>query len=255
MSEEASNATRAVPYGILMAIGSCWFFGFILMIVITACMSADFHSILFSKFGQPMAQIYYDAIGKSGAIGLMTLLFCVQFMMGLSILVAVSRQSWAFSRDGALPFSRFIRVVSVKLGHIPFRAIWFCVTLSAVLGLLSLIAPAASLALFSLAVAGNNLAFGTPIFCRVVWGQKKFKPGPFYTGRFSVPIAWTAIIFLVFGTILSMFPAEGPNPDAASMNYTVVINGAIWGGALAYYFIDARKWQVNTACFVIHRPC
>lgn len=26
------------------------------------------------------------------------------------------------------------------------------------------------------------------------------------------------------------------------MNYTVVINGAIWGGALAYYFIDARKW-------------
>ena len=26
------------------------------------------------------------------------------------------------------------------------------------------------------------------------------------------------------------------------MNYTVVINSAIWGGALAYYFIDARKW-------------
>ena len=26
------------------------------------------------------------------------------------------------------------------------------------------------------------------------------------------------------------------------MNYTVVINGAVWGGALAYYFIDARKW-------------
>ena len=26
------------------------------------------------------------------------------------------------------------------------------------------------------------------------------------------------------------------------MNYTVVINSAVWGGALAYYFIDARKW-------------
>lgn len=26
------------------------------------------------------------------------------------------------------------------------------------------------------------------------------------------------------------------------MNYTVVINCAVWGGALAYYFIDARKW-------------
>jgi hypothetical protein len=26
------------------------------------------------------------------------------------------------------------------------------------------------------------------------------------------------------------------------MNYTVVINCSVWGGALLYYFIDARKW-------------
>ena len=26
------------------------------------------------------------------------------------------------------------------------------------------------------------------------------------------------------------------------MNYTVVINMAVWLGALAYYFVDARKW-------------
>ncbi|KAF2485763.1 gaba permease [Neohortaea acidophila] len=242
MSEEATNAARAVPYGILMAIGSAWFFGFIIVIVIAATMSPNAASLLGSKFGQPMAQIYYDAIGKSGALALMTLLFCVQFMTGLSILVAVSRQSWAFSRDGALPLSRYIRVVSTRLGYIPFRAIWFCVTIAILLGLLCLIAPAAALALFSLAVAGNNLAFGMPIFCRVVWGQKKFRPGPFHTGRFSVPLAWTAVVFLVFGTTLAMFPAGGPNPSPANMNYTVVINGAVWGGALAYYFIDARKW-------------
>lgn len=161
MSEEASNATKAVPYGILMSIGSCWLFGFILVIVLAACMDPNIDNLLGSKFGQPMAQIYYDAIGKHGAIGLMTLLFIVQFLMGLSILVAVSRQTWAFSRDGALPFSRFIRPVSTRLGHIPFRAIWFCVALAAILGLLSLIAPAAALALFSLAVAGPFLFLST----------------------------------------------------------------------------------------------
>ena len=139
-------------------------------------------------------------------MGLMSLLFIVQFMMGLSILVAASRQSWAFSRDGALPFSKVFRPISKRFGYIPLRAIWGCVFLGAILGLLSLIAPAAAQALFSLAVAGNNLAWGIPIFSRVVWGQKKFKPGPFYTGdRFSVPIAWAAIVFLVFGIILSMF--------------------------------------------------
>lgn len=143
----------------------------------------------------------------------MSLLFIVQFLMGLSILVAASRQTWAFSRDGALPFSSFFRPISVKFGYIPLRAVWGCAFLAAVLGLLSLIAPAAAQALFSLAVAGNNLAWGTPIFCRIWWGQKKFVPGPVYTGdKFSVPIAWAAIIFLVFGVFLSMFPVGGPNP-------------------------------------------
>lgn len=114
--------------------------------------------------------------------------------------------------------------------------------MAAVLGLLSLIASAAAQALFSLAVAGNNVAWGVPILARVVWGQKKFKPGPFYTGRFSIPIAWTAVAFLSFGILLSMFPVGGPNPTPQDMNYTVVINSAVWGGALLYYFLDARKW-------------
>jgi amino acid transporter len=243
MSEEAANATRAVPYGILMSIASCWLFGWILVIVIAGTMSTDLDSLLTSKFGQPMAQIYYDALGKKGALALMSLLFIVQFLMGLSILVAASRQSWAFSRDGALPFSSFFRKISVRAGYIPLRAVWGCAFLGAILGLLSLIAPAAAQALFSLAVAGNNLAWGLPIFCRIVWGQHKFKPGPFYTGdRFSVPIAWTAIVFLVFGIFLSMFPVGGPDPTPQSMNYTVVINSAVWLGSLLYYFIDARKW-------------
>ena len=158
-------------------------------------------------------QIYFDAIGKHGTLGLMSLLMIVQFLMGLSIIVAASRQSWAFSRDGALPFSKFFRPISQRFGYIPLRAIWGCAFLAAVLGLLSLIAPAAAQALFSLAVAGNNLAWGIPIFARVYWGQRKFSPGPFYTGdRFSVPIAWTAIAFLIFGICLSMFPVGGPNP-------------------------------------------
>ncbi|KAI9873406.1 MAG: GABA-specific high-affinity permease, partial [Pleopsidium flavum] len=243
MSEEAANATKAVPYGILMSIGSCWFFGLILMIVIASCINPDLESVLGSSFGQPMAQIYYDALGKNGTLGMMSLLFIVQFLMGLSIIVAASRQTWAFSRDGALPFSSFFRPISQRFGCIPLRAIWGCAFLAAILGLLSLIAPAAAQALFSLAVASNNVAWGTPILCRIVWGRAKFRPGPVYTGdRFSIPIAWTAIVFLAFGIVLSMFPVGGPNPTPQSMNYTVVINCAVWGGALAYYYIDARKW-------------
>lgn len=92
-------------------------------------------------------------------------------------------------------------------------------------------------------MAGNNLAWGLPIFARAVWGRDRFRPGPFYTGRrASLPIAWAAIVFLVFGILLAMFPDGGPDPTPQSMNYTVVVNMAVWGGATIYYFVDARKW-------------
>lgn len=53
----ASKLTKlGQPFGILMSIGSCWFFGFIILIVIAACINPDLSSVIQSPFGQPMAQ-------------------------------------------------------------------------------------------------------------------------------------------------------------------------------------------------------
>ncbi|CAK7266605.1 GABA-specific high-affinity permease [Sporothrix epigloea] len=242
MSEEAANAAKAVPLGILSSIGMCWGLGFVLVIVIAACMDPNIDNLLGSVYGQPMAQIYFDALGKKGTLGFMSFLFIVQYLMGVSILVAASRQAWAFSRDGALPLSTYFRKINKTLGYIPLHTIWGCVVVAVLLGLLCLIAPAAASALFSLAVAGNNMAWGLPIFSRLMWGGERFQPGAFYTGRFSKPIAVFSVVFLVYGIILCMFPSSGPDPNPQSMNYTVVINMAVWGGASLYYLIDARKW-------------
>ncbi|KAJ6258871.1 hypothetical protein Dda_5766 [Drechslerella dactyloides] len=242
ISEEAKNATAAVPFGILGSVGLCWILGFLCTIVIAACMSQDLQHLLESPFGQPMAQIYYDAVGKKGAMIMMTFLFMTQWLMGVSLLVAASRQAWAFSRDGALPFSTFFNHISKRFGQTPLRAVWGCAIVALVLGLLCLINSAAASALFSLAVAGNNLSWFIPIFARIVWGQDKFVPGSFYTGKFSTPIAIGACLFLFFSTVLAMLPLSGPDVNAQTMNYTIVINTAVWGGSLAYYYIDARKW-------------
>ncbi|PGH10719.1 hypothetical protein AJ79_05310 [Helicocarpus griseus UAMH5409] len=242
MSEEAMHAAKAVPRGIVGSIGACWFFGFISVCMVAACMDPDIEALLGSPFGQPMAQIYHDALGKSGALGFMVIVACIQYFMGLSILIAASRQSWAFSRDGALPFSNFFRKVSTKISFQPVRAVCGCATLGIILGLLCLIHPAAANALFSLGSAGNDLAWAIPILCRVAWGQDKFKPGAFYTGRFSKPIAVIALVYLSFSITLCMFPILGPSPSAEEMNYTVVVNGTLWGGSLVYYFLFAKKW-------------
>lgn len=127
-------------------------------------------------------------------------------------MVAASRQSWAFSRDGALPFSSFFRHVSKRIRFEPVRMVCAVVVIAIILGLLCLIDNAAASALFSLAVAGNDLAWMVPILARLVWGQDRFYPGEFYTGRLSKPIAITAIVYLAFAIVLSMFPTEGPDP-------------------------------------------
>ncbi|KAL6818091.1 amino acid transporter [Trichoderma sp. SZMC 28013] len=242
MSEEAKNPTKAVPIGILASIGGCWIFGFLVTAVLAACAGNNFEDILGTPFGQPIAQIYYNALGKSGALGFMSAISILQFFMGLSIVVAASRQTWAFSRDGALPFSSFLRQISKTFGYQPLRTVWATCLTAIIIGLLSLINNAAANALFSLAAAGNNVAWAIPILCRILWGREKFRPGPFYTGRFSVAISIAALVYLAFATILCMFPTEGPNPDPSVMNYSAVVNGTVWGGALLYYFLYAHKW-------------
>lgn len=243
MAEEAANASIAVPFGIIASIGLCGVIGFVLMAVIAACMDPDVTVILNTSSGQPMAQIYLDALGKNWTIGMMTMLFIIQWFMGLSILVAGSRQAWAFSRDGALPFSRLIRVVNYRLG-VPLRSVWFLCIISTIIGLLSLIDDTATAAIFSLGVASNALAWFLPIASRAFFKPDGFKPGPFYIGGLtSRIISMIASVYLIFVIcIISMWPEDGPSPTASTMNYTVVINGFVWLGCLSYYFISARKW-------------
>lgn len=142
--------------------------------------------------------------------------------------MAASRQAWAFSRDGALPFSAFFRHVSKRIQYQPVRMVCGLVVVCLILGLLCLINNAAANALFSLFVASNYLSWGTPIFCRLVWGQDRFRPGEFYTGRYSKPIAWVAVIYLLFGIILSMFPSGGPDPARESIRHWLNLPRLTW---------------------------
>ncbi|EDN11074.1 conserved hypothetical protein [Histoplasma mississippiense (nom. inval.)] len=207
MSEEAKNASKAVPRGILGSISGCWFLGFITVCVIALSMDPNVESLVHSPLGQPMAQIYYDALGKSGAVGFMVFITCLQYCMGLSLLIAASRQSWAFSRDGGLPYSSFFRVLGTRIHYRaqPIRTVWGCAFSAMILGLICLVNTTAAKALFSLGPSGNAVAWAIPIFSRIVWGKHKFKP-------------------------------------AKLMNYTVAVNGTIWGSCLLYYFLSARKW-------------
>ncbi|CDO95218.1 unnamed protein product [Kluyveromyces dobzhanskii CBS 2104] len=241
MSEEAKNATASVPFGIIGSITICWFLGFLICIVIAACSSKDIAGILGSEFGQPMAQIIYDALGKKWTIAIMTLIAFCQFLMAASILTAISRQIWAFARDDGLPFSSWIKVVNVKLSS-PLRATWVGAGAALAIGCLCLIGPVASSALFSLAISANYFSWMVPNLLRMTYGKDAYTPGAFYMGKYLSPIInWISIAFECFMILLVFFPSEqhGITPD--TMNYSVVFIGAVWLLSSIYYLVYKHK--------------
>ncbi|ODV80042.1 amino acid transporter [Suhomyces tanzawaensis NRRL Y-17324] len=243
-SEEAKNAQRAIPYGILGSIGACWILGWILCIVSAATIKGGVTlAILDSNTGNPMAQIIYDALGKKWAVAFMAMISVGQYLMSLSIVTAASRQIWAFARDDGLPFHNFVKFVN-PVFKVPIRATMFAGVFSLLVGLLVLInGSAGSGALFSLAVASNMLAWGVPtLLVLLPTGRKRFQPGPFYLGKYvTTAVHITTVCWIGFIITMSMFP-DSKSVNKNSMNYTCVINVGVWLLALIYYFVYGHKY-------------
>ncbi|KAL2709704.1 GABA-specific permease [Kluyveromyces marxianus] len=241
MSEEAKNATASVPFGIIGSISICWILGFFICIVIAACSSKDIPGIIGSKFGQPLAQIFFDALGKKWAMAFMVLIAFCQFLMAASMMTAISRQIWAFARDDGLPFSKVIKVVNVKLSS-PIRATWFGAVCALAIGCLCLIGTQASSALFSLAISANYFSWMIPNILRMTIGKEIFTPGAFFMGRISPIINWISISFELFIIVLVCFPSIQHHIKPKEMNYSVVFIGAVWSLSAVYFLVYKYKF-------------
>ena len=225
--------------GILGSIAACWFLGWFVVIVCAACIKdGDVARVLDSATGSPMAQIIYDALGKRWAVAFMSLISMGQYLMAISITIALSRQIWSFARDDGLPgVYKWAKYVDPKI-KVPVRATVFAGCCALVIGCLCLIpGSAGSSALFSLGICSNNLAWVTPVILVLLpYGRRKFIPGPFYFGKWLTrAICLVASCWSVFIIVLAMFP-DSKAVDKESMNYTVVINVGVWILSLAYYY-------------------
>ncbi|KAI0065302.1 APC amino acid permease [Artomyces pyxidatus] len=234
ISEEANNASVAVPWAILSSVVVACILGFALNVAIAFNMGTDMEAILSSPTGQPMAAILFNSFGKNGTLAVWAIVVVVQFMMGMSIVTVCSRQTFAFARDGGLPFSHYLRRINSHTG-VPMHAVWFCASISLLLGLLAFAGSVAIGAIFSLAIAGQYTAYSIPIAARFL-GQNDFKKGAFSLGFMSLPVAVVAVTFMGFMLIVFFFPAT-PAPTAANMNYTIVVfGGTIFLSLLYFYF-------------------
>jgi amino acid transporter len=238
MTEETHNAARSGPRGIVMSILISLIAGWVLLIGITFAIQKANYTGEATAVVAP-AQIWIDAIGRTGAELLLLVAIGAQLFCGMSSVTANSRMIYAFSRDGALPGSAIWHKVN-KRTRTPTNAIWLAAGGALILGLPYLWNTAAYGAVTSIATIGLYVAYVAPTYLRLRQGSN-FKRGPWHLGRWSYVIGWTAVVWVVFIFFLFMLPQFGPIAWA-TFNYAVIAVVVVIGYAGLYWLFSARKW-------------
>jgi amino acid transporter len=107
MSEEVRNAPVVIPRMLVQTIAINGTLAFSFILVLLFCIG-DVQSVLGTGTGYPIIQIFYNATGSARAATAMQCgIIIVGFISSLGVVASVSRLTWAFARDGGLPFSPF----------------------------------------------------------------------------------------------------------------------------------------------------
>ncbi|KAK0251891.1 hypothetical protein LTR35_018388, partial [Friedmanniomyces endolithicus] len=114
MSEEIQDASLSVPRGIWGSYLLGAVTGFVMLV--TFCFTFT-ENAANTTIGFPFIQVYLDATGSvGGAQALTAVLILLIFFGAANFMASASRQTFAFARDGGLPFSRQISKVNDRFG-------------------------------------------------------------------------------------------------------------------------------------------
>lgn len=241
MTEETHDASTAGPKGIVQSIWTSWVAGFVLLLGFTFAIQS-YAGARESATGVPPAQILLDALGATGGKLLLLVIIGAQLFCGMASVTANSRMIYAFSRDGALPFSHVWHTVSPRT-RTPVAAVWLAAGGALVLGLPYLINVTAYAAVTSIAVIGLYIAYVIPTLLRLRKGDA-FERGPWHLGRWSRAIGLVAVIWVLFITVLFMLPQLSP-VTWENFNYAPVAVLVVLGFAAIWWAASARHWFLN----------
>jgi choline transport protein len=115
MSEEVRNPSTVIPKILVQTIVINGGLSFVFVLVLLFCIG-NVQDALHTATGYPIIQIFYQATGSvKAATAMMSLVTLLGLTSSLGVVASVSRLTWAFARDGGLPFSDFFAHVSLSV--------------------------------------------------------------------------------------------------------------------------------------------
>ncbi|MGY2892218.1 amino acid permease [Deinococcus sp. UYEF24] len=229
-SEETQDAARNVPRGMIQAVLYSSVFGFLMIAAfVLAIPNMDTAAKQgYGLFGWLMNGSAMPTLLKSLLyIGIVV----ANYICGLAAMTSTSRMIYAFSRDGGLPWSGWLKTV-----HPAYRTPGPAILVSGVLIFAAtLYAPA-----FAVLAAGSAvllyISYIMPIAAGLLAEGKSWTHrGPFKLGAASKPVA---VLGILGGLVLAYV---GMRPPFQQVAYVVI--GLIFALVVVWYALEARRFS------------
>jgi len=248
VSEETGGAAKTAAQGLWRSIFFAGVGGWILLLaMLYAATNVD---EINKNFGfSPI--VLLTSLPQNFAVIVLVISCVGQYLCGMSCVTAASRMLFAFSRDGAVPGSNWLKKVdgnkNPSNAAVGASLAAIVLTLPALYAPKGTVVPVAFFAVTSVTVIGLFVSFAIPIFLRWRMGDK-FKQGPWNLGnkwKWMAPIAVLEITIISIYFMLPTTPAGMPGNEAftwLAFQYSPVAMLIVIGGAMIWWYAGARKW-------------
>lgn len=244
MTDEVKNPERNMPKGTISAILLAGLTGIIFIIPILTILPEL--TVLLDETPEIMPiDLIFKFSTESYLISFLLVLLLIGTVLfqAIAALTTASRTTYAFARDGGLPFKNYwVEVNSIEESIIPKNALFLSMSVCAVLSFLSLFSSSAFNAFMGSSVISLALANGIPIFCVMLNKRKKIHGAAFRLRGFGWIVNGLSIFWVVLLFIILCLPPVIKDLTFYSMNYSlVVILGFVGFASLGY-----RIWGVGS---------
>jgi len=238
ITEEISEPEVKAPWAISMAMLFTYIAGFLFNIVLGFCMGTDSSVLIDSITLQPVAQLFYNSLGKGGSIFFTVSGFIIIKFVCFTAMQSLSRTVFAFSRDRLIPFSNVWTKLNGWTGT-PLYAVWASTFFCIVINLIGLGSYAAISGVFNICAIALDWSYIIPILCKLMFN--KFEPGPWHMGKYSVFVNAWACLWTLFVSIIFLLPTIRP-VTAINMNYAAVFLVFILLLSMIFWYTNGRTY-------------
>lgn len=221
-SEETVKASVVVPRGIITSVLWSALFGWLMLIAFVIAIPAMKTA---AASGWNVFFVTMDAVVPAWLKFILYLgILLSQFLCGLATVTSASRMIFAFSRDGGLPGSNFLRMINMEF-RTPVIAIWAAAIISI---LFTLYTPVYT-TIVSVTVIFLFLSYGIPIILGLfAYGRTWTKMGPWSMGQLYKLVAVLCVAAILFIFYIGVQP---PNDKALWITLGfIVLTIILWFG-------------------------